>query len=153
MKGCGVWGVGCGVQGYLLHPLLHTPDSLTLYFALFKIVLPYQDKDNIFKILCQYLKSKFFAVFFALIVALWGNVRIRMSRMKGCGVRGAVCSVRGYLLLPLLHTPHSLTLYFALLKIVLPYQDDDNIFKILCQHQKANFSRFFCVLLAVPCNL
>ena len=63
---------GCGVRGYLLHPLLHTPHSLTLYSALLKIVLPYQDDNNIFKILCQHLKSKFFAVFFALIVALWG---------------------------------------------------------------------------------
>jgi hypothetical protein len=60
-----VRGAVCGVRGYLLHPLLHTPHSLTLYFALFKIVLPYQDNCNIFKILCQYLKNKFFAVFFA----------------------------------------------------------------------------------------
>jgi hypothetical protein len=71
---CGVRGAGCGVRGYLLHPLLHTPHSLTLYSALLKIVLPYQHDNNIFKILCQHLKIKFFAVFFALIVALWGDV-------------------------------------------------------------------------------
>jgi hypothetical protein len=35
----------------------------TPYYKEFEIVLPYQDKDNIFKILCQYLKIKFFAVF------------------------------------------------------------------------------------------
>jgi ABC-type proline/glycine betaine transport system permease subunit len=56
----------------------------TPYYKEFEIVLPYQDKDNILKILCQHLKIKFFAVFFALIVALWGNVRIRISRIKGC---------------------------------------------------------------------
>jgi hypothetical protein len=38
----------CGVRGYLLYPLLHTPHSLTLYSALIKIVLPYRDNDNIF---------------------------------------------------------------------------------------------------------
>jgi len=58
---------GCGVRGYLLHPLLHTPHSLTLYSALLKIVLPCQNKDNIFKIPCQHLKSKFFAVFLRLV--------------------------------------------------------------------------------------
>jgi len=74
------------------------PNLLLTHLALkyFKIVLPYQDKDNIFKILCQHQKSNFsrffFALFFALIVALWGNVRIRwlsseveiISRIKGC---------------------------------------------------------------------
>jgi hypothetical protein len=35
----------------------------TPYYKQFNIVLPYQDNDNIFKILCQHLKIKFFAVF------------------------------------------------------------------------------------------
>jgi hypothetical protein len=61
--GCGVRCAGCGVRGYLLH----TPHSLTLYSALLKIVLPYQDNRNIFKILCQDLKRKFFAVFFRFV--------------------------------------------------------------------------------------
>jgi len=40
-----------------------------------QIVLPYQDKVNIFKIPCQHLKSKFFAVFLRLVIsALWGDV-------------------------------------------------------------------------------
>jgi hypothetical protein len=47
-------GAGCGVRGYLLH----TPHSLTLYSALHKIVLPYQDNDNIFKILCQFCQNQ-----------------------------------------------------------------------------------------------
>ncbi|MFM6308627.1 MAG: hypothetical protein ACKPGB_10210, partial [Dolichospermum sp.] len=40
-------------------------------------------------------------------------------------------------------------------KIVLPYQDNHNIFKILCQQQKSNFSRLFafCSLFPVPCSL
>jgi hypothetical protein len=37
--------------------------------------------------------------------------------------------------------------------MVLPYQDDNNIFKILCQHLKRKFFAVFCILSPVTCHL
>ena len=72
----------CGVRGYLLHPLLHTPHSLTLYSALLNIVLPYQDDNNIFQILCQYLKNKFFAVFCVLSPVTCHLFPVKSSQLR-----------------------------------------------------------------------